>query len=137
MTGFYDYRLVALSVLFAALASYAAFDLGARTAAARNRALLVWLLGGAIAMGIGICSMHYIGMLAFTLPVPILYDLPTVLLSLLAAIFASGVALFVVSRTKLAVSNIVGGCVLMGSGIACMRYVGMAAMRLSSACHWN
>ena len=81
----YDYRLVALSVVIAVLASYAALDLGGRVTAARGHARLVWLTFGAIAMGIGIWSMHYIGMLAFRLPVPVEYDWPTVLLSLLAA----------------------------------------------------
>src|SRR5437870_13380405 len=98
MIGSYDYRLVALSVLIAIFAAYTALDLAGRTTAARGRARPAWLAGGATAMGIGIWSMHYIGMLAFSLPVPVLYDWPTVLLSLLAAIVASAVALFVVSR---------------------------------------
>jgi len=85
----------------AVLASYAALDLAARVTAAHGRVRLAWLTGGATAMGIGIWSMHYIGMLAFSLSFRILYDWPTVLLSLLAAVFASGVALFVVSRPRM------------------------------------
>src|SRR5260370_39830780 len=100
MTGSYDYRLVALSVLIAVCASYAAFELAARTTAARGRVRLLWLAGGGAAMGLGIWSMHYAGMLAFSLPVPGLYDWPTVLLYLLAADFASVVAVFVVRRKK-------------------------------------
>jgi NO-binding membrane sensor protein with MHYT domain len=92
LVGSYDYRLVALSVLIAILASYASLDLAGRVTAARGRTRLLLLTGGATAMGIGIWSMHYIGMLAFTLPVEVRYDWPTVLLSLLAAIFASGFA---------------------------------------------
>src|SRR6202140_533828 len=114
MKGSYDYRLVPLSVLIAVLASYAALELTARTTAARGRLRLAWLVGGAIAMGQGIWSMHYIGMLAFNLPVPVLYDWPTVLLSLLAAIFASAVALYVVSRRKMGSAQAWGGSVLMG-----------------------
>src|SRR5258708_31184206 len=101
MVGSYDYRLVTLSVVIAIFASYAALDLAGRTTAASGRVRLVWLAGGAIAMGVGIWSMHYIGMLAFSLPVPVLYDWPTVLLSLVAAVFASAVALFVVSRNTM------------------------------------
>jgi len=97
MVGSYSYHLVTLSVLISILASYAALELAARITAATGRVRLVWLVGGAIAMGVGIWSMHYIGMLAFSLPVPVLYDWPTVLLSLIAAILASAVALFVVS----------------------------------------
>jgi NO-binding membrane sensor protein with MHYT domain len=73
-SGSYDYRLVALSVLIAAMAAYAALDLGGRITAARGRARLLWLTGGAAAMGTGIWSMHYIGMLAYSLPVVVLYD---------------------------------------------------------------
>src|SRR5690242_14403509 len=98
MIGFYDYRLVTLSVLIAICASYAALDLAGRTTAASGRIRPAWLAGGATAMGVGIWSMHYIGMLAFSLPVQVLYDWPTVLLSLVAAVFAAAVALFVVSR---------------------------------------
>ena len=103
LAGSYDFLLVALSVLIAILASYAALDLAGRVTSARDKARLLWLSGGAVAMGIGIWSMHYIGMLAFRLPVPVQYDWPTVLLSLLAAILASAVALFVVSRHQMGV----------------------------------
>ena len=100
MIGHYDYRLVALSVLIAVFASYTALDLAGRTTAASGRVRLTWLAGGATAMGVGIWSMHYIGMLAFSLPVLVLYDWPMVLLSLMAAVFAAAVALFVVSREE-------------------------------------
>src|ERR1051325_8720184 len=64
MQGHYDVRLVTLSVLIAICAAYAALELAARTTAARGRGRLAWLSGGAIAMGFGIWSMHYVGMLA-------------------------------------------------------------------------
>jgi PAS domain S-box-containing protein len=137
MTGSYDYRLVALSVLIAVCASYAALELAGRITAARGRVRLVWLAGGATAMGLGIWSMHYIGMLAFSLSVPVLYDWPTVLLSLLAAVFASGVALFVVSRKELGWPRAIAGGAIMGSGIATMHYTGMAAMRLPAMCSYD
>jgi two-component system sensor histidine kinase/response regulator len=137
LVGSYDYRLVSVSVLIAVLASYAALDLAARVTAAHGRARFAWLTGGATAMGIGIWSMHYIGMLAFSLSVPILYDWPTVLLSLLAAVFASGVALFVVSRQRMRWFQAMIGSVVMGSGIAAMHYIGMAAMRLPAMCSYS
>jgi signal transduction histidine kinase/HPt (histidine-containing phosphotransfer) domain-containing protein/ActR/RegA family two-component response regulator len=97
MTGDYHAGLVALSVLIAIVASHTASDLGGRTRAARGMRRWIWLSWGATAMGVGIWAMHYIGMLAFQLPVPVLYDVPTVIASLLAAMAASAVALFVVS----------------------------------------
>jgi PAS domain S-box-containing protein len=137
MTGFYDYRLVALSVVIAICASYAALDLAGRTTAAAGRIRLAWLAGGATAMGLGIWSMHYIGMLAFSLPVPVSYDWPTVVLSLVAAIFASVVALFVVSRQKMGWARALAGSAIMGSGISIMHYTGMAAMRLPAMCSYD
>ncbi len=133
----YDYRLVALSVFIAMLASYAALDLAGRVTSARGGVRLLWLSGGATAMGIGIWSMHYIGMLAFRLPIPVQYDWPTVLLSLLAAILASAVALFVVSRHKMGLFRALAGSLFMGGGIAAMHYIGMAAMRLPAMCRYS
>src|ERR1700758_5299266 len=137
LSGSFNYALVALSVLIAMFASYAALDLAGRVTAAGGWTRVFWLLGGAGAMGIGIWSMPYIGMLAFILPVPVAYHWPTVLLSLLAAILASVVALAVVSRQKMGASRAVAGSVLMGAGIASMHYIGMAAMRLPAICQFN
>src|SRR5258705_12232832 len=101
LLGSYNYALVALSVFIAMFASYAAMGLAGRVTAAGGWARAIWLLGGAGAMGMGIWSMHYIGMLAFILPIPVAYHWPTVLLSLFAAILASAVALAVWSRRKM------------------------------------
>src|SRR5437588_11402401 len=137
LIGSYNYALVALSVLIAMFASYAALDLAGRVTAAGGWTRAVWLLGGAGAMGTGIVSMQYIGMLAFILPIPVAYHWPTVLLSLFAAILASVIALYIVSRQKMGVSRAVGGSALMGAGIASMHYIGMAAMRLPAICQFN
>jgi two-component system sensor histidine kinase/response regulator len=137
ITSTYDYRLVALSVVIAICASYAALDLAGRVTAARNSQRLAWLFGGAIAMGTGIWSMHYTGMLAYHLSVPVYYHIPTVALSLLAAICASFVALFVVSRPHVSVFHVVAGSSLMATGICGMHYIGMDAMRLPAMHHWD
>ena len=133
----YDYSLVALSVFIAMCASYVALDFGGRTAAAHGWARTAWLCGGAVAMGLGIWSMHFIGMQAFSLPVHIQYDVPTVWWSLLAAVFASGVALFVVSRATMRVIGAIVGCLVMGLGISSMHFVGMDAMRMAAMPEWN
>src|ERR1700686_4477174 len=137
LIGSYNYALVALSVFIAMFASYAALDLASRVTAAGDWSRALWVLGGAAAMGTGIWSMHYVGMLAFILPIPVAYHWPTVLLSLLAAILASVVALYVVSRQKMSASRAVAGSLLMGTGIASMHYIGMTAMRLPAICQFN
>jgi len=137
LIGSYDLRLVVLSIFIAISASYAALDLGGRVTAARGWTRSAWLAGGAAAMGFGIWSMHFTGMLAFGLPIPVAYHWPTVLLSLLAAILASGVALYVAGRKEMDRVQALTGGLLMGLGIAGMHYIGMAAMRLPAACHYS
>ncbi len=133
----YDPYLVALSVLIAWVSSYAALDLGGRVTAACGWARIVWLAGGSLAMGFGIWAMHYIGMLAYSLPVTVLYNIPMVLVSLLAAVLASFVALFVASRPSLGKPGSGIGALLMGAGISSMHYIGMEAMRLPAMCHYS
>jgi PAS domain S-box-containing protein len=137
LTGFYDYGEVARSALIAIAASYAALDLAGRVTSAGGRVRLAWLSGGAIAMGIGISAMHFKGMLAFHLPVPVEYHWPTVLASLLVAVLASSVALYVASRRKMGPVAALSGSVFMGAGIAGMHYIGMAAMRLSAITRYS
>src|SRR5882762_5135099 len=124
--GSYNYSEVARSVFVAIAASYAALDLTGRVTAARGRARVAWLSGGATAMGLGIWAMHFKGMLAFRLPVSVEYHWPTVLASLGVAILASSIALYVASRDKMGPVRALTGSVTMGSGIASMHYIGMA-----------
>jgi len=132
MVGTYDSLLVALSVAVAIVASYVALDLASRVVASRTRiSASLWLAGGAVSMGTGIWSMHFIGMLAFRLPIPMSYDVPTTLLSLLIAVLASGFALYLVSRGHLTLLRLAGGGVLMGIGIFSMHSTGMAAMQMA------
>ena len=137
LSSVYDYRLIGLSVLLAISASYVSFGLAVCVTAASGRARRAWLTGGASSMGIGIWSMHFVGMSAFALPIPVRYDLPTVFLSLLAAIFASAVALYAVSREKFGRREAIIGGFLMGGGIAAAHYVGMDAMRIYATCTYN
>jgi signal transduction histidine kinase/ActR/RegA family two-component response regulator len=93
-------------------------------------ARFAWTLGGAIAMGSGIWAMHFVGMLAFRLPIPVAYDIPITLVSLLLPIGASGLALWQVSRADLGRLRLGVSAVIMGVGINAMHYTGMAAMRM-------
>jgi PAS domain S-box-containing protein len=137
MLGSYNYGLAALSVFIGVFASYSALDLAGRVTSARGWIRSAWLAGGATAMGFGIWSMHFTGMLAFSLPVPVAYDWPTVLLSLATAIFSSAVALYVVSRPMMGTVPALVGSVVMGSGIAALHYIGMAAMRFAGTCGFS
>ncbi|MDO0788261.1 EAL domain-containing protein [Xanthomonas campestris pv. campestris] len=130
MLGTYNLSLVLLSLAVAVLASYTALHLAARMTASRGGIAAAWLVGGAIAMGFGIWSMHFVGMLAFQLPIPLGYDLALTAYSMLVAILASALALWLTSRADLPWRRLSLGALLMGLGIALMHYMGMAAMRM-------
>jgi diguanylate cyclase len=130
MTGTFSLDLVGLSLIVAVAASYVAFALAAHISASRGWAAAYWLAGGAIAMGAGIWSMHFVGMLAFKLPTPMSYDIETTVVSLLIAILVSGFALYIVSNRVLGVWTLGIGALIMGAGIAAMHYTGMAAMEI-------
>jgi diguanylate cyclase len=132
LIGIYSGGLVLVSLFVAMFASYTALDMAGRITASQTRfAACLWLGGGSFAMGIGIWSMHFIGMLAYKLPVPMGYDVRITSLSLLIAIASSGFALWLVSQNELSWRRLSAGAVLMGSGVAAMHYTGMAAMRMS------
>ena len=126
----HSHWLVAVSLALAVLASYASLGLVQRVAAARSRLARVWLSTGAIAMGTGIWSMHFVGMLALSVPVTLRYDTGLTLASLAIAIMTSWYALKASSQPSLGIGNHVAASLVMGSGIAAMHYVGMSAIRL-------
>ena len=131
MQGSYNLWLVALSYLVAVVASYTALELARRVAHARGAAR-GWLAAGAISMGIGIWTMHFIGMLAFSLPMAFQYDVGITLLSLLVGIAAAAVAISVASRKSNSIAQILLSGLVLGAGIAAMHYTGMAAMEMDA-----
>lgn len=137
MTGSYDSGLVVLSLLMAALASYAALDLAGRVAASRGRAAAWWLAGGSIAMGVGIWSMHFIGMLAFRMPIAMSYNPAITLMSLVIAIVSSLFALWIVCQNQLSWPQLAAGALVFGAGVCSMHYTGMAAMQMKPEIHYN
>jgi PAS domain S-box-containing protein len=138
MEANYSPSLVILSVLVAILASYVALNLAYSVTQAKGRAQLAWLSCGAIAMGIGIWSMHFVGMLAFEMPgMEMAYDIPLMILSVVVAILASALALFVVSRPIVQSGSLISGGIAMAAAISGMHYIGMYSMRMAARIQWN
>ena len=132
MSGIYNPLLVFLSLIVAFLASYTALELsGWIFSLQQERQRVHWLLGGAIAMGIGIWSMHFIGMMAFALPILVGYDLSFTAASFLLAAVVSLLALATVTRGRLSPVRVASAGTVMGLGIAGMHYTGMAALQMS------
>jgi len=132
MQGTYDIWLVLLSVGIAIMASYIGLDMASRVREERRPSLRrLWLLGGTLSMGCGIWAMHFIGMLAFNLPFPVAYHIPTTLLSLLIAILATGVVLSMASLIPLGMFGLLLAGVFMGVGITIMHFLGGMAMQVA------
>src|SRR5687767_13232804 len=132
MQATYNHWLVALSILVAMVVAYTALKLAARVADAEREGQAksgrLWLIGGSVAMGTGIWSMHFIGMLAFSLPIALRYGIGTTIASLVVAIVTSGFALTLASRAHLGMGRLIVGALFMGAGISTMHYSGMAAI---------
>jgi PAS domain S-box-containing protein len=126
----YSAVLVVLSVVVAALSAASAFAVVDRAAAAPSLAARArWVAGGSVAMGFGAWGMHFTGMLALVLPLPVSYDPLVTVVSLLPAIVGGGLALWVVSARDVGAGRILGGGLLLAAGVGAMHYTGMEAMR--------
>lgn len=128
--GMYDMMLVIFSYLVATAASYNVLDLVGKVSGTQGRTRVLWLSYGAVAMGMGIWSMHFVGMLAFSLPMPVSYRLSYIVYSMVAAVIASFAALHIVGRHRLNLRRLMAGGVLLAIGISAMHYIGMAAMQV-------
>jgi NO-binding membrane sensor protein with MHYT domain len=121
----FNYALVLTSYLIASLASYEFLQFASRIAELRQSVMrLAWLAAGAVMMGVGIWAMHFVGMLAYVLPIPIAYDFVSTAISVVPAVLAAAIALHVVARPVVSTRRLVVGGTLMGAGIGAMHYVG-------------
>jgi PAS domain S-box-containing protein len=128
--GIYDPKLVLLSILVAIFASWMGLQVAGQ-ARQQTRLRTLFLLTGSLALGAGVWSMHFIGMLAFNLCTRVDYDPTITILSGLPSIGASFVALSLIARERIGTGGLVLGGVLVGAGIGAMHYAGMAGMRMS------
>lgn len=123
--------LVALSIVVAIFGSFTALAHAKRMRESTGRGVLVWMMVGGFTLGQVIWTMHFIGMLAFHLPIPISYDLELTLLSGLPAVAAALLGFYLLRTKELRLGQIVGGGLIMGLGITAMHYTGMAALEMS------
>ncbi len=130
LEGSYDLRLVALSVIIAAFVSYTALRLMERVNHAQGSARRMWLLGSSLTMGAGIWSMHFVGMLAYHLPIPMAYDISLTLFSAVPAVAGAAVGLTLVAHSGEGSQRFFSGGLFLGAGVSTMHYIGMAGMRM-------
>ena len=137
MPSSYDLLVVALSFAIATFASYVTLDLARRVRVSDQGMAWVWWSAGSVVMGTGIWSMHFVGMQAFQLPIPLGFTGGLTLLSWIAAVASAAVALAIASRTSFSVRRLVLGALFMGGGISAMHYIGMAALDMVPPIVWK
>ena len=128
--------VVVLSYFIACFASYVALDLAKRVRTPDRALALCWWVGGSVAMGTGIWSMHFVGMLAVNFPFAVGYSYAITVLSWVAAVAASSIALHVASGPRLTLPRLAGGALAMGAGVCAMHYIGMAALDMAPGIQW-
>ncbi|WP_234196377.1 putative bifunctional diguanylate cyclase/phosphodiesterase [Pseudacidovorax sp. NFM-22] len=133
----YDLWIVAASILIAAFASYVALDLAKRVHTRDRVVSRTWCAAGSLVMGTGIWSMHFVGMMAYSLPIELGYTYALTALSWLAAVAVSALALQLAARSRLGARSLLYGSAAMALGICAMHYLGMAAIDVVPGIRWH
>ena len=132
----YNAWLVILSVALAALDAYVAFSVVGRIARSRGPAAMLWTAFGALAMGSGVWAMHFIGMLALQVTVPLGYEGRLTTLSAVPVVLATGATLWLLARRATHAGAVMAGCIL-GLGMSAMHYLGVHALQMQPAIAWR
>ncbi|MFM6987179.1 MAG: response regulator [Arenimonas sp.] len=133
--GQYEPGYVVLSVLIAVSASFFSFEMAGRFAARGHRR--IWLPFAAIILGVGIWSMHFIGMMAYRLECGTTYSPWLTALSMLPGVLAAGVALSIGARKNAGLGRLLLGSLVIALGVGGMHYTGMAAMRIDGIIRYD
>ena len=133
----WDILLVFVSVLVAMIGSFTALTHAQRMRASTGRIAMLWMAAGSVTLGMTAWSMHFIGMLAFQLPITVSYDLSLTLLSVLPAITAALLGFYVLREPVISIRRIVANGLVMGAGISAMHYTGMAALKVTPAISYD
>lgn len=134
----WDPVLIAISYLVAFIASFVALDSAGKIPLSSRKAALFWRIAGGVTLGIGIWSMHFIGMLSMQMPMMMSYDLWLTLASLGVAVVASATALNIaVAGKKLSPFRLTFATAILSAGVVSMHYIGMAALMLDGSIIWD
>jgi len=128
----YDFALVTLSVVVATIGAYVAIEIAQRLRTIGGRRRILWSTGGALALGLGIWSMHFVGMLALRLPVLVWYDALLIFVSIVAAVGGCAIAFIIFNRPTVSSWMLALASMFMGLAIASVHYTGMVGMRTSA-----
>ncbi|MFK7956850.1 MAG: MHYT domain-containing protein [Lysobacterales bacterium] len=120
MEGTYSIALVLISYLVACAASFTALEVVRRLMTRREKHTARWVATGALTMGVGIWTMHFVGMLAYSMPMAVKYDVTVTFVSLLVGVGAAGLAIFIAARFRMSVAVVAVSGVVLGLGISSM-----------------
>ncbi|HEY1721663.1 MAG TPA: MHYT domain-containing protein [Magnetospirillaceae bacterium] len=133
----HGWMLVTLSFALAFFAAYTALDMAERLENAQGRARVLWLAGASVVLGGGIWAMHFIGMLAMRIDMPVTYDAGLTILSKLIAILFTAVGFMIIGRKGTTPRRLIAAGTVVGLGVAAMHYTGMAALVIPARLHFD
>ena len=137
MTAEWNAGLVAFSVIVAILGSFTALIHAERMRLSAGRAAIAWMTVGGATLGLSIWAMHFIGMLAYHLPIAVHYELPLTVLSLAPAVCSAMLGFHLLRGQRLGLAKVLAGGLVMGLGIASMHFLGMAAIPMQPPIEHN
>lgn len=136
--GSFNVLLVLLSYVISACGAFTALVLARESAKVAPHERMPWVAWSAVVMGgIGIWSMHFVGMMAWHARMPVSYDISLTALSMLLAILSTGIGFAIVGLGSRALIAILLAGIFMGAGVSVMHYMGMAAMRMPATITYN
>lgn len=137
MTTTWNYGIVALSIITAIIGSFVALSVAERLRMTRGTKRLIWIGLGAFIMGLAIWSMHFVGMLAMSMNMPMSYNPTLSFLSMIAAAIGAGLAFLILQRSAIGPVQYIFGSLAMGLAISTMHYTGMASMQMAAKIVYN
>lgn len=138
LTQSYSSELVLLSIVIAIISSFTSFGIAERVRATTDkRHKAAWIIFGSFIMGTGVWAMHFIGMLALTIPIPVTYNLSTTILSMVPVIISCSLVFLIIKNKTITFKSMLLGGLLLGTGIGLMHYIGMGAMQMNATIIYN
>ncbi|MBJ8956443.1 putative bifunctional diguanylate cyclase/phosphodiesterase [Citrobacter youngae] len=134
----WDPVLIGISFVVAFIASFIALDSAGKVAISSRRESTFWRLSGGATLGMGIWSMHFIGMLAMKMSMPINYHFSLTAFSFLIALISATLAINIaISGQTLSTRRLIVATSLLSTGVVTMHYVGMVAIVEHVAIRWQ
>jgi diguanylate cyclase (GGDEF)-like protein/PAS domain S-box-containing protein len=137
LTGTYDLRLLAVSIVLALLAPCLGFEVIERARATKDRARAIWIIVGGSITGVGLSCALDTGVASLQLPVHVQYHFPTLALTLALGIFCGIGGVFAITSEYKGVARALAASFLIGGGGVAISYVCLRSFRMPAVVEYR